>query len=433
MYLPRVSANLFYYTDGLAFFLWLIPTVALYWLCFLPVVWLWKSIRKVGVVLSISCFLSAAYSPFLYEEYKFKSAAQIITQTDLSNTQAITPRTITIFNHTSFGERFFKERDLCGNECRSLLFTESVDWVKIVSFFEIKTTRQGVTFILKKGDDCRAHYYKLHDDKCIVISSNFGGLAELEIHRDYNGTNWGKEIIGHTFFPIEITADANNGRDLTRVYKQTDLSFPRILKPTIYYLGGDWLNASGVVLGRENLNFNKVSLVRTLRDLGYTIEKMPLRTAAHEMKNGPDLRMSRELMAVLDLSDAGFFSEGKSLPIINWVMAVNNLEKLESHHVEYIKRIIKETRLVTPSYIDRVFSKHKNIHAGLLPVILEVLEQNDYSSYKVISMPARSILNRLNQVKPALLIKYKSRILKLSEQYKDMRLIVGKLNANSLH
>ncbi|MBL1405797.1 MAG: hypothetical protein COC00_007425 [Rhizobiales bacterium] len=431
MYLPKVSSRLFYHTDGLAGYLWLIPTVTLYWFCFLPIVLLWKSKRLIGVGLSGCCFLSAAYFPFLYEEFKFRRAAEIITQTDLSNTKDITPRTIAFFNHTDFGGRFFKERDLCGSECRSLLLSESVDWVNVTSFFEIKTKRHGVTFVLKKGDDCSVHYHRSHDDKCIVIGPNPGEIAELEIHRDYNRTNWGKEIIDHTFFLTEITASTNNEKMLTRVYKQTDLSLYRISKPTRLYLGGDWVGASGVALGRENLDFNKISLDRTLRDLGYAIEKVLPRTSAHEMKYGPDVRMSREVLAVLALPDTDFFSEGTSLPIINWVMAVNNLEKIEPYHVDYLKRIIKETRIVKPSDIFRVFSNHEKLRDELLPTVFDVLEKNDYSSYKYQYMPARYILRNLDNFDRSVLMKYKTRLLKLADKYESFRSIIRKLDNDS--
>jgi len=427
MSIPDMATILLFATLGLAIPLWFTGTALLYWLCLLPLVLLWKQNRVLGAIASVVACLAAAVLP--YESMK-NDAARVFEKVAKSNVSSgLTSKSKTIEIVRKSSGKFFKTSRPCGPECRGLLLSGKVNWVRHVdiSIKETKTT----FFKAVTGDECDVEGMVNKENICILTASDNGEPAGLRIVYEkmkLKDVKTKDHLLEH-LEQVSVSEFKDGNRPL--VYKQSSPGVLLPLRPTVIAVNGAGIHSFGQTIMQKKRVDNIISLNRTLSDLGYEFENIKGPKVSHKSKDGPDVTLTREMLAVLNLPDDENFSREKAQPINDWTLAARGLKEFKKHHIDLLGRIVKETRYLNAHFINQIYSRNPNVAKELLPIVLDVLENNPHlSQRKYQYTPAHSISYHLYQTDPEILKKYTLRIVELSKRYKSMRNTLGLLDVD---
>ncbi len=427
MSIPDAAMILLFVTIGLAIPLWLTGTVLLYWLCLLPLVLLWKQNRVVGVVASVVICLAAAALPY---EIMKSDAVRIFDKIAKSNVPSgLTAKSKTLEIVKKSSGEFFISSSPCGPECRGLLLSGEVNWIRHVDVSKKETTT--TFFKAATGGDCNVEGMINKDNICILSAPDNGEPAGLQIayERMKLKNVKTKENLLERLEHVSVSEFKGGNRVL--VYKQSSPTVRLPIRPTVISVNGAGMHTFGQTIIQSNTVDNVISLNRTLSDLGYEFVNNKRPKISHKSEDGPDVTLTREMLAVLSLPDDEDFSREKARPINNWIYVARGLKKFEKRHIDLLSRIVRETRYLNALYIDQIYTRNQDVAKVLLPIVLDVLEKNPrLNQRKYQYTPAHSIAYNTFQTDPKILKKYAPRIIELSKRYESLRNTLGLLDVD---
>ena len=99
----------------------------------------------------------------------------------------------------------------------------------------------------------------------------------------------------------------------------------------------------------------------------------------------------------------------------------------------FLIRIIREYRFLGPSDMNQVFKRNPDVARVLLPVALDVLENNRHAvDYRHLHTPAHAIAYRLDSIDSEILQPHADQIIKLSKHYESVVDVLGRLDRDPL-
>ena len=408
-------------TFGLAFPLVFAATGALALLCLYPAVRGWKDNRVRGVLLSAALAAIVFAGPAIVGDWQARRLVAVATSADVAPpAMPENPGSLEIRRPSSGHDGLFEGSGACGSECRALLRSGRVDWVRVV-MLDMRgkpLDEQPVRVRLGRGDDCAAPGFAADGgDTCILQSADDGAPAGLVLSFE---TGSGKRVEGLTdrgfAGPRRIwRVTARRPGDAAPVLRRTAVEIRRPAMPAIVGPEFNGMNSEGIRFQQTARRHGDVSLSATLAALGLAVNPAAIaeeRTAAVRTRGEPpSAATTRSMVAVLDLPQAAPFSRDQARPVAQWVMQARAIRDWTPERTALFRRVLRDRRIQSPTFADQIFARNPDLARQMLPDLLEVLETDDGEA---VYTQARRIAYSLADIDPALLAPHATRLAALA-------------------
>lgn len=410
-------------TFGLAFPLVFAATGALALLCLYPAVRGWKDNRVRGVLLSAALATIVFAGPAIVGDWQARRLVAVATSADVAPpAMPENPGSLEIRRPSSGHDGLFEGSGACGSECRALLRSGRVDWVRVV-MLDMRgkpLDEQPVRVRLGRGDDCAAPGFAADGgDTCILQSADDGAPAGLVLSFE---TGSGKRVEGLTdrgfAGPRRIwRVTARRPGDAAPVLRRTAVEIRRPAMPAIVGPEFNGMNSEGIRFQQTARRHGDVSLSATLAALGLAVNPAAIaeeRTAAVRTRGEPpSAATTRSMVAVLDLPQAAPFSRDQARPVAQWVMQARAIRDWTPERTALFRRVLRDRRIQSPTFADQIFARNPDLARQMLPDLLEVLETDDGEA---VYTQARRIAYSLADIDPALLAPHATRLAALARR-----------------
>ena len=174
-------------TMGIGFPLVFAATGLIYGLCAAPLVVFWPAggrARGAGVAATVVLIGFAALAPHYLGQYAATAAAAVLRASDHMPREQVGASTLEIRRPAESYDATFADRRPCGIECRTLLSTGQVRWVRVVEVkqYTAQTVISSTFHRALHGKDCAAPGGDLNDSAvCVVDVADPGDPANLVI------------------------------------------------------------------------------------------------------------------------------------------------------------------------------------------------------------------------------------------------------------
>lgn len=431
---------------GLTIPLMLAPTGLVYGLALIPVVYLWwedASYRRLGIAISAVAVALIAVVPATMGSLQAEQSSRVLMAQDHKPTRPAGAMTLEIRRPAEDYEKVFESGDACGHECRGLLLSGQVAWIRVV--METQTSKRHdapaiTVYRVLHGKDCSVPGgIELQDASCVVMAEDTGHDADLiiqfsrrEIIKERKPAKDEKKRKRGEKPPAEkirlnmpfvweglrsVVAHLRSDGKLAEIYHQTDVRVGLPMTPTVivpYMLG---MSSHGLDFIRFTRHLNPITFARVIGDLGYTLPSAPEDGAPQKpvktWRDGIDDDMTRGLIAVLDLPGMQTFNSEQSKVIFDWVMHARQTKVWTPNLIGLLKRIATDSRITRPTDFDQIFERNRDVTVALLPVILDEIERRGLNDDYTVPRQCAYTFSRID---PSLLTPYADRILKLLEK-----------------
>lgn len=462
-----LALTIVYVTMGLGALLLFSGTLLLYGACLLPVVLVWESSTGVKIIaglISIAIALAVSYFPGNWAKRQATIAAQSLAKSDIAPDKPILANTLEIRRSQNRYNNVFHLKEPCGLECKALLASGKMQWIRVVMVDGRRKTKknpntQTSTFYQRaSGDKCKTPgSSNAAKTSCVLMSADNQKKAQLVLEFKLGKA---KELKGklETFSYawkgwIRSTAKLRKAGKLETIYKKTESILDVVTIPAIIFRpvspNG---SASSMGFAKSKARFNTVSLRQTLSALGYMLpptpkpepgisekikqqvfnrEKPGRKRKMQGWEYGLNDELNRELISVLDLPGSEEFNQQQHEIVFRWVIHARVVKKWTPDLLALIVRVVRDKRIIRPTFIDQIFARNADVAQTLIPHIVEMMDDSNVASNPT---PARTAAYRFENADPALLKPYASKILKLIEKKGPARKVllpsIGRLGIN---
>jgi hypothetical protein len=421
----------------------------IYALLAFPAVAMWPNggrDRQIGCVASFGLAAIFAVMPNIIGRIEVNRQMQPLLTDDQLPSASASVRTLEIRRPPSDYSGFFADQEACGFECRSLLKSGRVDWVRIV---KVDSTRRRVmkqrrarplqwvydetstssVFQGRSGPACAVTAANVPaTGRCVAIANDSGEAADMviELHRP--------EVIetkpGTFDFVVwrstrAITAHIRSATGPVEDYRHTIVDADVVMMPTLIGPKSAGMSSGGTGLARSSRQFNKATFTQVLSTLGLPVDASSrIETKQPKPRNwqdGINDEMTRELVSVLELSQTTEFSSDQTKPVSDWMMHARQVKEWTPGLLALLRRIARDRRIKSPTVFDQIFEHNRRVTETLMPDILDLLEargiDNDYT-------PQRQAAYTFSRLDPAVLKPHAARIVALIGRSRDLRAVL---------
>lgn len=411
------------FTFGLGFPLVYAATGALALLCLYPFVRDRNTHPARGAMLSALLAAGVFAGPALLGEHQAGELALQAARDDIAAAGSAGPvRSLEIRRSPSDHGRLFDGTDACGNECRALLRSGRVDWVRVV-MLDMRGKPQDarpVRLRLGRGQACAVPGMPGEAaETCILQAPDDGVPADLVLAFESGGRKLVEGLEDSRFASARRVwrATASRPGGGAPVMRRTAVDIRRPVLPAVLGPEFNGMNSEGIRLMRKTVRHGEVTLSAALEELGLDVDPAAVdaeRTAAIRPPAGPATAgQTRAMLAVLDLPQKEPFSRDQARPVADWIMQVRQTRDWTPEQTELFRRVLRDGRIQSPTFADQVFVRNATLARQLMPDLLAVLEAEDG---KAVYTQARSIAYRLPGVDPAVLAPHAARLASLARR-----------------
>jgi hypothetical protein len=446
MTLPGVGLVVLLATFGLGAPFVFSATGLVYSLCALPMVLLWRAglaARVAGITTAALLVAGAVFGPAYFGLTQARKQAETYGSADKFHEATPLAATLEIRRPASSYDGTFAGQEACGEECRAVLSSGAVQWVRIVMSDDrgSRNDQTSTFFRALRGSDCAVPGSAPSDAaRCVVIAADPGDKAELTIAFEAPKSAPEDAPAGRfaTFeFSRAVSARLSRGELTSEVLRQTEVSFDVPIAPAIWGPRFTGMNSQGVGLVAGRQRFNPIMLASVLAKLGYAnarpADGAPFNPTPADWRGSINDGMTREMIAVLDLPQTEPFNAQQMKPIFDWIMHARMLPEWTPDLIALVRRLVRDRRIRAPTFFDQIFERQPALAKALLPDVLDVIASEgigrDYT-------PARQAAYTFARIDPELLKPYASRILGLLGHGREVKAIllpaIGRLGVDPL-
>lgn len=290
----------------------------------------------------------------------------------------------------------------CGAECRAVLATGRVGWVRVV-MLESRGTKSKVsrTFHRPTGADT-AMADDTHEVADLVLTFDD---VEYPKRGYFDLAEWSTIWVA--------TGSRVEGGKRVEVYRQTGAAVDYPVIPMLIGPGH-----KGLQFMRSNTDqSHAVTLRKTLNALGLLSAGAAAVAPPRSDKDPITGAMTREVVSVLDLKQTSAFNLDQSRVVSQWLSAARNVTQWQPDDLAVLRRILFERRLRVPTNFDQLFERDRGLTQALMPDVLSLLEAHGVSTEYT---PERQAAYTFNRIDPALLLPYAPRIFALLAKDRDV-------------
>jgi hypothetical protein len=388
--IPDMMIYVGIYTLGLGIPVMFAATALVYLICLLPMAICWNSanLRVASSVISVCLVAAVALIPFYNSKGEATTIAATVAQHDHIETMAGRPRSIEIAAND------------CQRECRHLLLSRQVDWIRIRTAiarsggrtkFESTMYRMDTSACVSEGGD---------GDKagCVVIVADGQQPAELfvgiEAHKfDNTATSgWTPQQLTRVLTIVQHNENAE-----VELYRRSESTIA-VISPPLAILPAikDW-HSNGFEFGRMLQVFNEVSLQHGLEAIGFSFEGFKASAPGqHKRKDDkkPSPALAAAVSSVLKLDTTQPFNRQQIEIIRQWL---DQMSSYVRHHRDVsfseaeksiLRDIIDSRGIEDNIWVSHLLSLNKPLAREMIPVILTALETPGAPSFVASSATA---------------------------------------------
>lgn len=413
MSIPDLALLFLYLTFGLGVPLVLAASGLAYGACLFPLVLFWRLgglPRLAGGAISAAAIAVFALLPGLWAQRQAERAVAEVAAADRGPAAAITARSLEIRRKPPDYDDLFADREACGFECRSLLLTGKMDWVRVVM-------NDGGTAMGRPAKETRSFYLAGGGADCAVPGSVLAEDATCVLLRPDPGTPAGLVVIfeegGREALPGALDsgwyrwqgwrraqAFQREGAELVEQLRRTDAELEIVMRPTVYGPELKDMSSSGTGLIMISRRFNPISFSGVLAELGLAPAEVPgARPSSFRSghwKDGINDEMTRELISVLDLPGEETFGEVQNKVIRRWVMHARSIERWTPELITLLRRIVRERRFRRSPFVEQIVTGNTEVAREILPDVFDMIEIDGLGRDATVAREVASILPRLD-------------------------------------
>jgi hypothetical protein len=454
MWLPNAALILLLYTFGLGIPIALAVTWLLYWLCLFPLFATWHQggrARAGGAIVSLALCGALALMPAYFSEGQAELAATAIGSTNFAPREVAAASTLEIRRprDDESRSRFFADGTLCGIECRSLLLTDKLHWVRMVVQQSNAGSPSGqqprATFYVgAQGEDCAIPGSPASaNQRCVLIRPDNQEPADLVV--DYHGGST-KQLSGarDTLYyqwkgwkRVTVSASAADGGQA--IYRRTWPKLAILGAPFAVAPKMRQMSSSGYEIVRRDRTFGATTLRDVLAAVGLPVpDDVPGAAVSGTVepkswKDGISDEMTRQVIAVLDLTGSETFNEEQSSVISKWVTHARSIQQWTPELIELLRRISSDKRLRSPTFVDQIVARNRDVARALLPNLLMVIREEGLGrDYTV----ARQVAYKMARLDEDLLVPHRDEIVALLDRDRQTRetllRVIGRIGIDPL-
>lgn len=426
---PGLAILLVYVTLGLALPLMFVQTLFVYGACFYPLVAGFGGSRTVGAAISVGAIAALAFLPGILGQGQAKRIAAEVMADDLRPSEPVAFRSLEIRRKPSDYADLFADNEACGLECRSLLLTGKVDWVRVVMLTG-RPARRGAaqpstsTFyrsgtLLECGVPMAGKAPA--SSSCVLMSADTGGLADLVIEFSQAYRSSIKAATKSSFMRFKTMRRVEGkvlraGRRET-VYRQSETESAVAFTPSVIAPEFNSLRSSGFEFQKSKQRINQISLTRALEAVGTGVKSVPgadpKANKPTNWRDGLTPALTRDVLSVLDLPGAEPFNTEQGKVISTWMMHARQEKEWTPEIVGILRRIVRDTRVRNASYFGQIFERNVKVAKALMPDLLDRMEAEEFGSDNT---AARQAAYSFVRIDPQLLAPYRDRIIALARK-----------------
>ncbi len=426
---PGLAILLVYVTLGLALPLMFVQTLFVYGACFYPLVAGFGGSRTVGAAISVGAIAALAFLPGILGQGQAKRIAAEVMADDLRPSEPVAFRSLEIRRKPSDYADLFADNEACGLECRSLLLTGKVDWVRVVMLTG-RPARRGAaqpstsTFyrsgtLLECGVPMAGKAPA--SSSCVLMSADTGSPADLVIEFSQAYRSGIKAATKSSFMRFKtmrrVEASVLRAGRRETVYRQSETESAVAFTPSVIAPEISSLRSSGFEFQKSKQRINQISLTRALEDIGSVVKSVPgadpKTKRPGSWKDGITPAMTRDLLSVLDLPGSEPFNQQQGQVISSWMMHARQSKEWTPELIGLLRRIVRDPRVRNASYFGQIFVRNPDLTKALLPDVLDRMEAEEFGSDNT---AARQAAYSFVRIDPRLLVAHRERIIALAQK-----------------
>lgn len=447
---PGVAILLVYVTLGLALPLMFVQTLFVYGACFYPLVAGFGGSRMVGGAITMGAIAALAFLPGILGQGQAQRIAAEVMADDLRPSEPVAFRSLEIRRKPSDYADLFADNEACGLECRSLLLTGKVDWVRVVMLTG-RPARRGA------GQPSTSTFYRSGtllecavpmsgkapaSSSCVLMSADTGGPADLVIEFSQAYRSDIKAATKTSFMRFKtmrrVEARVLRAGRRETVYRQSETESAVAFTPSVIAPEINSLRSSGFEFQKSKQRINQISLTRALEAVGTGVKSVPgadpKSKRPDSWKDGITPAMTRDILSVLDLPGSEPFNQQQGQVISSWMMHARAIDDWTPELLGVLRRIVGDPRVRNASFFGQIFARNVEVTKALMPDVLARMEAEEFGSDNT---PARQAAYAFVRIDPHLLARHRDRIIALARKPGRTGDIVmkavGRLGVDPLH
>ncbi len=446
---PDIATLVVWVTFGLGFPLLLVQSVFAYGLCLFPLIAWRNSSPTLGAAVSACAIAALAFLPAQFAQGYANQIGDEVTAGDFRPERPVSFRSLEIRRKPDNYENLFADNEPCGLECRSLLLTGQVDWVRVVMRTGSRT-RRG------QPEETRSTFYRAGtvfdcgapsasngavQQGCVLMSADPGSLADLVIAFDEGWRKDLKSVAESTFHRLSkwrrVEASVRQNGLLSKVYRQSDAELNLAMAPAVLAPEFRGIRSSGMAFYKSKTRINQISLAAALEAVGFADRDVPgadpKANKPKSWREGITPSLTRDLVSVLDLPGSEPFNAERDKVISKWVTHARQTRQWTPELMALLRRIVRDQRIRAPTFFDQIFSRNRDVARALMPDVLDRIEAEGLGNDHTVP---RQVAYTFSRIEPELLAPHRDRIIALAQ--KDGRTgdilikAVGRLGVNPL-
>lgn len=426
MAIPDIATALLMVTLGLAFPIVFAASLFAYGLCLLPAVLMWRDAghRFAGGALSLFLIGALAYSPGVSGRRQAEEFARTQQADDRLPSAPVTAASIEIRRPLAQYDKTFLDNEACGKECRAAALYNGLKWVRVVMRSRQRRGDQSTStfYSVERGDKCAGLAPAAPDAACVVIAPDTGDSPDLTLDltvEELRGARGAFQLMRARTIKRMVARRASAPQVTLR---QTEVIFDVAATPAMFAPRFRGINSAGVEIVAHEWRANGISLQDTLSKLGFSMTPKngapAMEQKPTDWRSGVNETLTRELVAVLDLSQKEPFNAQQAQVVSNWVMHARMERDWTPGMIALLRRIARDDRLRVPTFFDQIFERQPVVTTALMPDILEILERQEATRAYTLASSAAYTFPR---IEPALLKPHAAKIVALIGKRPDLR------------
>lgn len=273
------------------------------------------------------------------------------------------------------------EAEACSRECRALLMSGEVEWIRVVRQARQADLQSATRFRAAAGAACpAAETGQGADARCVLIAPDDGARATLIVDAEV--------IERNTLARLQSTAplapEVRFGRRLTAttpgapgpIFMRTEAAANVVSIPFIVWPASGGMSSGGYEIWRARQTIAPLSLAQMFGALGYA-RSMELAATLPEgsadIHDSPAPEAVNRAASVLDLPTNVAFNRTHVEFVNRWIARAVWTKPLPPRDVERVRRILLEPRMAWFGALDRLLARPE-VASIVLPDMLDLLE-----------------------------------------------------------
>lgn len=379
--IPGVSGALLMATLGFAFPLLAAGALCLYLAAALAGSALGlRGPRWLAVAGAAAAVLILALAPGLASRWQAGGVAGSLRAADVTKPPLAQPRSIELREpFSSLVPAAAFETLPCGQECRALLLSGAVDWVRLVRTAAQADFMSTSLFRAASGAACPApETGQGPGARCALFAPDDGRPAEMVVDAVFLD----RPALAAFQPSVPLAPDIRFGRRLTAragsaaLYERTEVSIDTVTIPFVIWPASMGTSSGGYEIWRRRDTLAPVALADMFSALGYSqamelAKSLPPGSA--EMREPPTADLVNRAVSALDLPPSTPLNRTHLEFIARWINHARWQKPLPPEAIGLVRRILLDPRVVNYGQLDQLLARPE-VAPGVLSDLLDVVE-----------------------------------------------------------